>query len=79
MIFLPENQALRIGFPIYVSKGEVLFCRYKDKYSDFVVPINKISLFNFSTEKLKKGCWKVQATWSDGSSEYYLEGEFTVK
>lgn len=78
MTYLPENQALRIGFPTHVCKGEVLFRRLKDKYSDFVVPINKTSLFNFSTEKLKKGFWKVQATWSDGLSEYYLEGEFMV-
>jgi nitrogen fixation protein FixH len=78
MTYLPENQALRIGFPTHVSKGEVVFCRPNDKNLDFSVPINRISLFNFSTEELKKGSWKVQATWSDGASQYYLEGEFTI-
>jgi nitrogen fixation protein FixH len=79
MTYLPEMQALRIGFPTPVSKGEVTFFRPSDKGLDFTIPINKISLFNYSTEKLKKGRWKVQVTWSDGHWEYYLEDEFTIK
>jgi hypothetical protein len=79
MTYLPEMQALRIGFPTPVSKGEVTFFRPSDKGLDFTVPINKISLFNYSTEKLKKGRWKVQVTWSDGHWEYYLEDEFTIQ
>jgi nitrogen fixation protein FixH len=78
MTYLPENQASRIGFPTHVSKGEILFSRPNDKNLDFAIPINKISLFNYCTEELKKGFWKVQAIWSDGLSEYYLEGKFTV-
>ncbi len=79
MTYLPEIQAFRIGFPTPVSKGEVTFFRPSDKALDFSVPINKVSLFNYSTEALKKGHWKVQATWSDGALEYYLEDEFTIK
>jgi nitrogen fixation protein FixH len=79
MTYLPEMQALRIGFPTPVSKGEVTFFRPSDKGLDFTIPINKISLFNYSTEKLKKGRWKVQVTWSDGHWEYYLEDEFTIQ
>ena len=79
MTYLPENQALRIGFPTPVSKGEVLFFRPSDKTLDFTVPIQRISLFNYSTKLLQKGRWKVQVTWSDGRLEYYLEDEFTVR
>jgi nitrogen fixation protein FixH len=79
MTYLPENHLLRIGFPTPVNKGEVLFFRPSDKGLDFTVPINKISLFNYSTEKLQKGRWKVQVTWTDGALEYYLEDEFTIR
>ncbi len=79
MTYLPEMQALRIGFPTPVSKGEITFFRPSDKGLDFTVLIKKTSLFNYSTEKLKKGHWKVQVTWSDGALEYYLEDEFTIQ
>jgi nitrogen fixation protein FixH len=79
MTYLPEVQALRIGFPTHVSKGEITFFRPSDKGLDFTVPIQRISLFTYSTKLLSKGRWKVQATWSDGVLEYFLEDEFTVK
>ncbi|MES2519944.1 MAG: FixH family protein [Bacteroidota bacterium] len=79
MTYSPETQVLRIGFPATVSKGEVTFFRPSDKGLDFTIPIQKISLFNYSTEKLTKGYWKVQATWTDGIREYYLEDELTIK
>jgi nitrogen fixation protein FixH len=79
MTYLPENQALRIGFPTPVSKGEVLFFRPSDKALDFTVPIQRISLFSYSTKLLQKGRWKVQVTWSDGALEYYVEDEFTIR
>jgi nitrogen fixation protein FixH len=79
MTYLPENQVLRIGFPTAVSKGEVLFFRPSDKTLDFTIPIQRISLFNYSTKLLQKGRWKVQVTWSDGRLEYYFEDEFTIK
>lgn len=78
MTYLPELQALRIGFPTPVRKGEVTFFRPSDKRLDFTIPIKQISLFTYSTKLLQKGRWKVQATWYDGALEYYLEDEFTI-
>jgi nitrogen fixation protein FixH len=79
MTYQPENQALRIGFPTPVSKGEVTFFRPSDKTLDFTVPIYRTSLFQYSTENLSKGRWKVQANWTDGALQYFLEDEFTIK
>ncbi len=77
MTYSSENQALKIGFPTFVSKGEVTFYRSSDTNQNFSVPFNSISLFNYSTENLLKGKWKIQVTWSDGALEYFLEDEFT--
>ena len=74
-----ENQTLRIGFPTHVSKGSVTFFRPSDKRLDFTVPVPKSSIFDYSTEKLEKGKWKVQATWTDGIREYYLEDEIDIR
>jgi hypothetical protein len=78
MNYLPEMQALTIGFPSSVRKGKVTFFRPSDKKLDFTIPIKQISLFTYSTKLLQKGRWKVQVTWYDGALEYYLEDEFTI-
>jgi nitrogen fixation protein FixH len=78
MTYLPEIQLLRIGFPVPVSKGEIVF-KYPDKKGlDFSVPIQQLTRFDFSTEKLKEGKWEIKATWTDGSSRYFLEGEVLI-
>jgi hypothetical protein len=78
MMYLPSNQLLRIGFPTAVVKGEVNFFRTSDKELDFKVPVLKQSLFEFSTKKLQKGIWKIQAIWNDGTREYFVEKEITI-
>ena len=79
MTYSSENQTLRIGFPTNVNDGSVTFFRPSDKRLDFTVPVKKQPIFNYSTEKLEKGKWKIQATWTDGIREYYLEDEFVVR
>ena len=79
MTYSSENQTLRIGFPTHVSKGSITFFRPSDKRLDFTVPVPKSSIFDYSTEKLEKGKWKVQATWTDGIREYYLEDEIDIR
>jgi nitrogen fixation protein FixH len=79
MTYSSENNQLRIGFPTPVSKGEVTFFRPSDKNLDFSIPIQKINTFDFSTQKMPKGYWKIQITWTDGSKEYYLEDELMIK
>jgi hypothetical protein len=78
MTYLPEIQVLRIGFPTYVSKGEITFSYLSNKRLNFTIPFEKISLFDFSTDKLKKGEWQIQVIWTDGIQEYYLEGKLVV-
>jgi len=79
MTYSSDNQTLRIGFPTKVNNGVITFFRPSDKRLDFTVPVKKEPVFNYSTEKLEKGKWKVQATWTDGIREYYLEDEFVVR
>lgn len=78
MIYIPEVQLLRIGFPIPVSKGEIVFKYPSRKGLDFTVSIEKTTRFEFSTEALKKGCWEVLVNWTDGTSRYYMEGEVEI-
>lgn len=78
MTYSSDNQTLSIDFPTKVNKGVVTFFRPSDKRLDFSVSVQKEPIFNYSTEKLEKGKWKVQATWTDGTREYYLEDEFVV-
>jgi hypothetical protein len=78
MTYLPDIQVLRIGFPTHVSKGEITFSYLSNKRLNFTIPFKKISLFDFSTDKLEKGEWEIQVTWTDGIQEYYLEGKLVV-
>jgi hypothetical protein len=79
MTYSSEKQTLRIGFPTNVNKGSITFFRPSDKRLDFTVAVQKSAIFDYSTEKLEKGKWKVQATWTDGIREYYLEDEFDIR
>lgn len=78
MLYLPTNQVLRIGFPTAVEKGEVNFFRTSDKNLDFKVQVNNQSVFEYSTKKLTKGLWKIQAIWNDGTREYFVEKEIII-
>ena len=78
MTYSPEMQLLRIGFPTHVDKGEVTFNRPSDRLMSFTIPFKQISLFDFSTDKLKRGEWEIQVTWTDGIQEYYLETKLEV-
>ena len=78
MTYLPEMQLLRIGFPTHVDKGEITFNRPSDRRMNFTIPFKQISLFDFSTDKLKRGEWEIQVTWTDGIQEYYLETKLEV-
>ncbi|MDH4459893.1 MAG: FixH family protein [Flectobacillus sp.] len=81
MNYSPETQTIKILLPTKATKGEVTFFRPSDKHLDFSVPITSKnnSLITLSTASLDKGFWRVQATWSDGAKEYFLEQELTVK
>ncbi|WP_026995041.1 FixH family protein [Flectobacillus major] len=81
MTYSETNNTVRIALPTYIQKGEVTFFRPSDKNLDFSVPVTSQSnsLLTIPTNNLKKGLWKVQATWTDGREEYYLEDEIMVK
>jgi nitrogen fixation protein FixH len=81
MNYSPETQTIKILLPTKATKGEVTFFRPSDKHLDFSVPITSKSnsMITLSTASLDKGFWRVQATWSDGTKEYYLEQELTVQ
>ncbi len=78
MTYLPKIQILRIGFTTPIKVGEVNFYRTSDKALDFKVPIKNRSFFEYSTKNLQKGIWKVQAIWSDGVREFFVEKEITI-
>jgi nitrogen fixation protein FixH len=80
MTYLPESEELNIFFPTPVVNGEVKFFRPSDKKMDVDIPLKSLreSLLHLSTQKLKKGYWKVQVTWTDGVREYFSEQELFI-
>ena len=78
MLYLPEIQLLRIGFPVPVSKGEINFNYPSKKGLDFTVLIEQLTRFDFNTEKLRHGIWEIKVNWTDGSSRYFMESEVLI-
>jgi nitrogen fixation protein FixH len=78
MTYLPEIQLLRIGFPVPVSNGEIVFKYPSKKGLDFTIPIQKLTRFDFSTDKLREGKWEIKVNWTDGDSKYFMEGEVLI-
>lgn len=61
-----------------VKEGKVKFYRASDaRYDqDFDLKLNEKHEFALKIDKLLKGAWKVQLTWTDGEKEYYKEMDF---
>ncbi len=80
MTYSATEHTVRIALPTYIKKGEVTFFRPSDKNLDFTIPVaaQSNSLLKIPTDKLPKGLWRVQATWTDGRDEYYLEDEIMI-
>jgi nitrogen fixation protein FixH len=80
MTYLPESEQLNIFFPTRVVNGEVKFFRPSDKRMDVDIPLKSLpeNPLHLSTQKLHKGYWKVQVTWTDGVREYFNEQELFI-
>jgi nitrogen fixation protein FixH len=61
--------------------GEILFYRPSDAKEDVRFPFSVDSSHSMliSTEKLEKGFWKVQLSWSSDGADYFNETSFTIK
>lgn len=80
MTYLPESEELSIFFPTRVVNGEVKFFRPSDKKMDVDIPLKSLqeNPLHLSIQKLNKGYWKVQITWSDGWKQYFSEQELFI-
>ena len=77
--YSPELARVTIDFPTDVKSGEVVFYRPSDKNLDIAIALKNAKHFEYVTKALKPGLWKVRTVWSDGTLEYYIENEFTIK
>lgn len=73
------QESIKVEFPKTITKGEVNFYRSSDNALDFNVPVSNSQIVEQNTSKMKKGNWKVQAIWSDGSQEYFVENEYNIQ
>jgi hypothetical protein len=75
MTYQADQQQIVFVLPNALQKGEIKFYRPSDRQQDFQLtitakhPVRQI----IPTEKLAKGNWRVQFTWSDGQRDYYKE------
>jgi len=81
MTYEPSRQEVAVVLPQTLRKGEITFYRPADRREDFklVIPDQHGTRQVISTERLSKGYWKVQLTWSDGRLEYFTEKEIFVQ
>lgn len=58
------------------KKGEIHFFRPSDMNLDELVsiPADTLQMCSFSTEKLKRGVYKMQISWESGIQQFYNEG-----
>jgi nitrogen fixation protein FixH len=76
---------LFIKFPGMFSpdkvKGEVLFYRPSDAKEDIKIPLalDNSGAILIGTQKLEKGFWKAELSWSSDGKNYFKETSFTVK
>ncbi len=81
MNYSPDAQRLTIALPTAVSRGEVLLYRPSDQRQDFrvVMPKAANSVVRIPTDRLTPGRWRIEATWSDGREEYFLQEEMIIE
>jgi len=81
MNYSPADHRLTIALPTAVSRGEVLLYRPSDQRQDFKVKLPAVanSLIKIPTDHLAPGRWRVEATWSDGQRDYFLEEELVIE
>lgn len=75
MTYQADQQQIIVVLPSALQKGEINFYRPSDRQQDFrlTIPAEHPVRQVIPTEKLAKGNWRVQFTWSDGQREYYKE------
>jgi len=68
-------------FPPEKIKGEILFYRPSNAEEDWKVPLSVDSSGTvlISTDRLEKGFWKVELSWSSGAKDYFKESSFTIQ
>ena len=60
-------------------KGTVRLYRPSDKYADLTFPLRlEDKTMSLSTEKLKKGRWKVILDWKGDGEPYYMETDIVL-
>jgi hypothetical protein len=81
MNYSPDAHRLTIALPTAVSRGEVLLYRPSDQRQDFrvVMPKAANSVVRIPTDRLTPGRWRVEATWTDGRQEYFLQEEVLIE
>ncbi|MCK5572668.1 MAG: FixH family protein [Bacteroidetes bacterium] len=80
-----EKQTLTVQFPRQfvpdVVRGEVMLYRPSDRRLDatVVLRLDSLGYQRISTERLKRGLWKVQVSWAYQDVQYYTEKPVVVR
>ncbi len=79
MTYLEAEQQLAFALPTSLRRGTITFYRPADRQQDFRVTIPNAQTTSrrtvVDTDKLDRGHWRVQVSWTDGQREYYTENE----
>lgn len=80
MTYQSHQQQVVFALPDSLRKGQITFYRPADRRQDFQVPMlgGHATRQVVSTEKLSKGHWRVQFSWSDGRRDYYKEEQLFI-
>jgi len=80
-----SGNSIKIIYPNVPDKNTgkdfVLLYRPSDQEKDIKIPVNTDSAHTqiISTERIQKGVWRVQVSWTSAGSEYYAENIVSVK
>jgi hypothetical protein len=76
LVINPEKEQIDLQLPTGWSTGKLTFYRPSDRLQDRTLLLTPDQQ-TVSTEKLAKGLWRAQVSWSVGDQEYYYEQTFT--